>query len=260
MTLVEPQLSEQCCSTPETKTVWKNLGEDKILPVKINGEPLKVYKTGPKDAKTGIIGAYDILGFHPTTCQFYDRLARSRGGFQVSIPHYFKPENLPGKVLPDFAAVMARIKEHGMYKESHVDEMILAAVEDLRADGCDSFVIYGQCWGAMIAVQAATDKRMPFLAAGGPHPSLLSEELVSKVRCPLILLPSKDDDDMVPLIESVNNKQFEVESFHHRFETMVHGWTGGRGDFNNPEQRQAIEGAIDMLSGFTEKVVNASKA
>ncbi|KAF9943701.1 hypothetical protein BGZ72_003510, partial [Mortierella alpina] len=157
---------------------------------------LKTYRTGPKNAKIGIIGAYDICGFTPTTYRFYDTLARSHGGYQISIPHYFKKENLPGNAMPDRTATMGMIHKYGSYKESHVDEMILAAIKDLRADGCESFVMYGQCWGAWIAVQAAGDERMPFVGAGGVHPSLLTNELVFKTRIPLILLPTKDDDDM----------------------------------------------------------------
>jgi dienelactone hydrolase len=87
--------------------------------------------------------------------------------------------------------------KHGDYKNSHIDALIRAAVKDLRADGCTSFSIIGQCWGAWIAVQAASEEDAVFLAAGGPHPSMMSIETVKDVRCPLILLASKDEDDMV---------------------------------------------------------------
>ncbi|KAF9582320.1 hypothetical protein BGW38_000351 [Lunasporangiospora selenospora] len=155
---------------------------------------------------------------------------------------------------------MAFLSTHGHYTNSYVDELILAAVEDLRADGCTSFVIYGQCWGTNIALQAAADERMPFLAAGGPHPSLLTVEMAEKVRCPIILLPSKDEEDLVPIVEVVVDKGFAVPSFHYRFDDQVHGWTGGRGDFSDPHQRKAIEQATEFLASFTDKVVSAASA
>ncbi|KAF9156953.1 hypothetical protein BGX20_004142, partial [Mortierella sp. AD010] len=225
--MAAPTLSDRCCNTPAVEAVWKNLGEDKVLSTKVNGEDRKVYRTGPKDSKTGIIGVYDIFGFHPSTYQFYDRLATAHGGFQVSVPHWFKNGPPPKECFGDRPALMAWIAEHGSYSTSHFEELILATIEDLRADGCDSFVIYGQCWGTFIAVQAAAEEKLPILAAGGPHPSMMSEEVISNVRCPIILLPAGDDMDMVPLIEKVNKeKKFAVESFQHRFKNMKHGYTG----------------------------------
>ncbi|KAF9950831.1 hypothetical protein BGZ72_007568 [Mortierella alpina] len=195
MSTEQPQLSEACCNTPPTEAVYQHQGEDKVLPVTINGENLKTYRTGPKKAKIGIIGAYDVWGFTPTTYRFYDTLARSHGGYQISIPHYYKKENLRGNAMPDVSATMRMLFKYGSYKESHVDEMILAAIEDLRADGCQSFVMYGQCWGGRTAVQAAGDERMPLLGTGGVHPSLITQELISKARCPLILMPAKDNEE-----------------------------------------------------------------
>ncbi|KAF9205529.1 hypothetical protein BGZ49_003893 [Haplosporangium sp. Z 27] len=252
-------LTESCCNTPATETVWKNLGEDKVLATKVNGEERKTYRTGPKDSKIGIIGVYDVFGFHPTTYQFYDRLATAHGGFQISVPHWFKTGSVPKDIMGDRPAVRAWLEEHGSYTNAHLDELTLAAIDDLRADGCEFFVIYGQCWGTSIAIGAACDEKVPVLAAGGPHPSMMSEEVISKVRCPIILLPAIGDMDMVPLVEIVNEKKFEVESFHHRFETMNHGFTGARGDWSNPEHFKSGMQAIHMLADFTEKVVNASK-
>ncbi|KAF9358016.1 hypothetical protein BGX26_002656 [Mortierella sp. AD094] len=258
--MATPNLTDRCCNAPAAEATWKNLGEDKVLPTKVNGEDRKTYRTGPKHAKTGIIGVYDVLGFHPTTYQFYDRLATAHGGFQVSVPHWFKTGSVPMESLGNRPALIAWLAEHGSYSASHLDELILAAIEDLRADGCESFVIYGQCWGTLIAMQAAADEKLPILAAGGPHPSMMSEELISKVRVPIILLPAVDDMDMVPLVEAVNKeKKFAVESFHHRFDNMRHGFTGGRGDWSDPENFKAGMEAIHMLADFTEKVVKANK-
>ncbi|KAF8936715.1 hypothetical protein EDD21DRAFT_29601 [Dissophora ornata] len=259
--MVQPQLIDKCCNTPATEnTAWENLGEDKVLAIKIQGEDRKTYRTGPKDSKIGIIGVYDILGFHPTTYQFYDRLAKAHGGFQVSVPHMFKTGSVPAEHLGSRSAMVSWLDVHGSYSVSHLDELIMAAVEDLRADGCEQFVIYGQCWGTYIAIQAASDERQPFLAAGGPHPSMMSAELIEKVRCPIILLPTIEDMDMLPLMDIMKEKNLKIESFHHRFGNMHHGWTGCRGDWNIPEQFEAGQQAIHMLAEFAEKAVNANKA
>ncbi|KAG0046442.1 hypothetical protein BGZ83_008400 [Gryganskiella cystojenkinii] len=255
-------LSESCCNTPATHTVWQNQGELKNL--SFSGRENKTYRTGPKTATIGIIGIYDVFGYHPTTHQFYDRLAQAHGGFQVSVPHCFQQsglDSLPAEFLGDGAKMVSWIGANGSYgAPAHLDDLILAAVEDLKQDGCTDFVIYGQCWGAMIALAAAADERMTFLAAGGPHPSRMTIELMNATRCPVILLPASDDADMVALVAAVNERKFNVKSEHHRFDTVNHGWTGARGDWTNDEQRRCGELAIHLLANFTTKVVETHRA
>ncbi|KAF9910956.1 hypothetical protein EC991_005131 [Linnemannia zychae] len=252
-------LIDACCNTPATNAQWVNKGTDKVLATQVNGEDRMTYRTGPKDSKRGIIGVYDIFGFHPTTYQFFDRLALANGGFQVSVPFMFKQKSVPASLIGDRPAILEFVAKNGDYKNSHLDDLIRAAVEDLRADGCTSFSIIGQCWGTFIAVQAASDEGSVFLAAGGPHPSAITVEAVKDIKCPLILLPSKDDADMVPIIESVKHKNFAVESFHKRYDNMHHGWCGGRGDWDNPEQLKAALEAIEIFADYFAKVAEVAE-
>ncbi|KAF9566834.1 hypothetical protein EC968_003577 [Mortierella alpina] len=177
------------------------------------------------------------------------RLALAQGGFQVSAPYLFK-QIMPQSLLGDRGRLMAWLSEHGDYKNAHFDEVIRAAVEDLRADGCTSISIVGQCWGTLMAIKAASEDDSPFLAAGGPHPSFTTVEVVKNIQCPLILLPSKDEADMVPVIEAVNQKNFSIKSVQRRFDNMHHGWTGSRGDWSDPEQLKAGLEAVHLLADF----------
>ncbi|KAF9956381.1 hypothetical protein BGZ70_009913 [Mortierella alpina] len=242
-------LTHACCSKPPTDTQWQRKGEDRALTRKVNGEERRAYRTGPRESKRGIIAIYDIFGFHPTGIQFYDRLAMAHGGFQVSAPYLFK-QIMPQSLLGNREGVMAWLSEHGDYKNTHFDEVIRAAVEDLRADGCTSISIVGQCWGTFIAIKAASEDDSPFLAAGGPHPSFTTVDSVKDIKCPLILFPSKDEQDMVPVIEAVNEKRFSIKSMQQRFDTMHHGWTSSRGDWSDPEQLQAGLEAVHLLAEF----------
>ncbi|KAF9538070.1 hypothetical protein EC957_007259 [Mortierella hygrophila] len=250
---------EACCNTPPTNTEWVNKGVDKVLPTKVNGEDRLTYRTGPKDSKRGIIGVYDIFGFHPTTYQFFDRLALANGGFQVSVPHMFKEASPAAQLMGNLPALMEWVGKHGSYKESHIDAIIRSAVEDLRADGCTSFSIIGQCWGTWIAIQAASEEDSVFLAVGGPHPSRTTIEAVKDVKCPLVLVATKDEADMIPVVESVKHKNFAVESFHKRFENMHHGYCGGRGDWTDPEQFKAGLETIEIFADYFAKVVEVSE-
>ncbi|KAF8938090.1 hypothetical protein EDD21DRAFT_443343 [Dissophora ornata] len=251
-------LVDACCNTPPTNAQWQPTGYDKILANRVNEQECKVYRNGPKDSKRGLIALTDIFGFHPTTCQFLDLLAVANGGFQLSAPHIFDP--MPRSLLADRPAMMAWLDQNADYKKNHIYEIIRVAVEDLRADGCTTFSIVGQCWGAYLANQAASEEGQPFLATGGPHPSVTNIETVKDVKCPLILLPSKDEPDMIPVIESVKHKNFPVESFQKRFENVGHGWTGGRGDWSDPEQLKAGVEAIELLAQYFAKVSEVAQS
>ncbi|KAF9291231.1 hypothetical protein BGZ68_004751 [Mortierella alpina] len=255
-------LTSACCNTPSNQDAqWHDKGEYTTLSKEIAGEKVRTYVTGPKDSKRGLIAIYDIFGYHPTGLQFFDRIAESHGGFQLSVPDIFGKEGgIDNALMGDGSKVMAWIGAHGDYKKNHIDEIIRVAVEDLRKAGCTSFSIFGQCWGTLMAVKAASEEDSPFLAVGGPHPSFITIDAVKDVKAPLVLLASKDEADMIPVVESVKGKNFPVESFHSRFDNMHHGWTGGRGDWTQPEQFKAGLEAVDQLGAYFAKVASHAES
>ncbi|KAF8938089.1 hypothetical protein EDD21DRAFT_373363 [Dissophora ornata] len=253
-------LTDACCNNQPTSAEWQPKGTDTVLATKVDGHERKVYRTGPKDSKRGIVAIHDPLGLHPTSIQVYDRVAQSHGGFQVAAPHLFMNGGLPVSLLGSRPAMLAWVGENADFKKNHIDKLILAAVEDLRADGCTTFSIFGQCMGAYIAVLAASEPEQPFLATGGPHPSATTVETVKNVGCPLILLASKDEADMVPVIESVKHKNFPVESFQARFDNVPHGWCGSRGDWSNPEEFKAGLEVVDLLGEYFAKVAEIAES
>ncbi|KAF9575337.1 hypothetical protein EC968_003388 [Mortierella alpina] len=250
-------LSAACCNTPfNNNAQWDNMGEFTTLSKEIAGEKVKTYVTGPKDSKRGLVAIYDIAGYSPSGLQFFDRIAESHGGFQVIAPNFFgKVGGMDKALVGDMSKMTAWVNVHGDYKKNHVDETIRVAVEDLRKAGCTSFSIFGQCWGVWMSVKAGSEEDSPFLAIGGVHPAPLSVETVKDVKAPLILLPAKDDKDMIPVIESLKDKNFPVESFHKRFDDMYHGFTGARGDWTQADQLKAGLEAVDLLGAYFSKVV-----
>ncbi|KAF9433986.1 hypothetical protein BGZ76_008727 [Entomortierella beljakovae] len=250
-------LSDACCNGKPTNAEWEHKGTKVPLSSKINGVEYSVYRTGPKDSKRGLIAIGDPLGLSPTTLQVYDRIAISHGGFQVAAPYLFKDGPLPESFLGNRDAMITWIGANGDFKKNFIDQIILAAVEDLRAAGCTTFSIFGQCWGAFISLQAVSEPNQPFLAAGGLHPSNTNIETVKNVNCPLILLASKDEEDMIPVIESIKHKNFPVESFQARFDDVPHGWCGSRGDWTIPEQYKSGLKAVDLLGEYFSKVAVA---
>ncbi|KAG0223964.1 hypothetical protein B0O80DRAFT_493766 [Mortierella sp. GBAus27b] len=252
-------MNDACCNTPPTTTEWQPRGEHKALAT-INGIERKVYRTGPSTSKRGIVAIHDPFGLRSTSIQVYDRVAESHGGFQLAAPHMFPNGTIPESLLGDRPAMMAWIGANGDYRGNHVHEVILAAVEALRADGCTTFSIFGQCWGAYASVLAASQPESVFLSAGGPHPSLMTIETVKDVRCPLILLASKDEADLVPVIESLDHKNFPVKSFQTRFDTVPHGWCGSRGNWSDPEEYKTGLQVVHLLGEYFANVASVAES
>ncbi|KAF9162539.1 hypothetical protein DFQ26_003463 [Actinomortierella ambigua] len=247
-------LSNACCNTPPTDAQWKEKGVLKTLD---NGR--QVYRTGPKDAKRGIVAFYDIFAWHPTTYQFYDRLAEK--GFQVSVLHVFTAGGYPPEKLGNRDELMAWIGNYD-YTKADLYGFAKAAVEDLRKDGVKTFAVMGQCWGVLMSSKVASEANSPFCAWGGAHPSFVNGEAVKDAKIPAIFLPSKDESekDMADAIDVLNSKHMAIKSVQHRFNNMHHGWTGGRGDWSDPEQKKEGELAIDLLADYFGKAAAAEEA
>lgn len=68
-----------------------------------------------------------------------------------------------------------------------------------QTEGITSVGIFGFCWGGRTSLSAALE--IDEIKAGGlVHPALVKNEEADSVKRPLILLPAKDDIDMVRLV------------------------------------------------------------
>jgi len=73
---------------------------------------------------------------------------------------------------------------------------ILAVIEHYKKQGVASFGIFGFCWGAKMAIQAGAE--IPEIKGVGlVHPSFMAQEDFEKVQSPVLILPSKDEADLV---------------------------------------------------------------
>lgn len=154
----------------------------------------------------------------------------------MSAPELLPEGGLPLSILGsgDRTAIMEWLAKAGDYEKNHMDETIAAAVQDLRNDGCTTFAIYGQCWGALISAKAAWQAGNVFLACGGPHPSIKSIDWVKDIKCPMILCLASDDDDMVTWGEE-NTRERELDN----------GWMqSGKPGFQEKERKGVFNQGI----------------
>ncbi|KAG0046500.1 hypothetical protein BGZ83_008335 [Gryganskiella cystojenkinii] len=245
---MEIQVTDACCNTPPTKTIWERQGAFRPLSKHVNGIERKTYRVGPRDSKMGVVALIDIHGFHPTTIQFLDTLASK--GFQVSAIDLFLHGPMPDEYMGDMAKLGGWIRANAGYENNHVRELVKIAAQDLKTDGCDSLFVIGHCWGTHLAIRAASEPDSVFLGVAGPHPTAVTPMLVEELRCPLAIFPSKDEPDMLPVIAIVQQKGFSTPSVHVRFDNVDHGFCGGRGDWTVPEQNEAAGQVLQQMTDF----------
>lgn len=93
-------------------------------------------------------------------------------------------------------AILAFIEENGNWNKNVKTDVQNVIQHYKRTEEITSIGIFGFCWGGRITLDAALE--IDEIKAGGlVHPSLIKDDEAERVRRPLILLPSKNEADMV---------------------------------------------------------------
>lgn len=93
-------------------------------------------------------------------------------------------------------AILAFIEENGSWKKNVKTDVQTVIDYYKKNEEINSVGIFGFCWGGRISLDAVIE--IDEIKAGGlVHPSLIKNEEAESVKTPLILLPSKDEADMV---------------------------------------------------------------
>lgn len=101
-------------------------------------------------------------------------------------------------------AILAFIEENGNWNKNVKTDVQTVIEHYKNAEQINSVGIFGFCWGGRITLDAVLE--LSEIKAGGLiHPSLIKNEEAESVKCPLILLPAKDEPDMVPKPYSVQS-------------------------------------------------------
>jgi len=168
------------------------------------------------------------------------------------MPDYFRGKSLiPG--LPGFAEAFAL--------ESNLTN-VLRDWERVKKFGesipCKTYGSIGTCWGTYPVMHFST---IPDFKAGvsmhPSHPQIMpmmgqnETEILTKVQCPQLLMPSKDDAASVKLGGLAENTLKDVKIIE--FNEMDHGWTV-RGNLSVPaidrDVHKALESAIKFFQYY----------
>ncbi|KAI8844677.1 Alpha/Beta hydrolase protein [Chytriomyces cf. hyalinus JEL632] len=237
-------LNPTCCTLAPVQPEYVSKGEI----VKIGA--LDVYVVGPKGAKNAILVNYDIFGDHPNTRQVLDIL--SSHGFRVAMPDLCRGDPWDAKNWPPaggFAEVLAHINKNASYESIAAD--MRATQAHLKAEGSQHFGVIGFCWGGMMAAKLAAEPDLKLEAFVAAHPAGIQLDVAAGAKCPLLLLPAKDDpketfDEVFRVVSAIHPSSKQV-----RFDDAHHGFLAARADFKNELlAKRANEGIREMHDFF----------
>ncbi|TIA74922.1 hypothetical protein E3P91_00688 [Wallemia ichthyophaga] len=249
-------MSAACCSIPPVidQTNYQPKGQYEKV-----GYFNKAYVTGPADSKTVLVGIYDIFGYFNQTLQGADILADK--GYRVVLPDFFRGKPFPlekfppgneadqselGKFFSTVAAPPARIPE------------LINISGELRAKH-DKVGLVGFCWGAAIALNAATQDAKLFDAVAVLHPAMLDAGVVEKVKTPIGFFPSKDEDgsEVKKVIDILSSNEFKEKNVYHHFNTekAIHGFAAARCNLQDEEAKKVYVEAYERLTTFFKNAI-----
>ncbi|KAI8624894.1 alpha/beta-hydrolase [Xylariaceae sp. FL1651] len=241
--------SEACCNIPpivakgyEAKGGYEELGG------------YKTYVTGPSDAKKGVIMIYDIFGYYPQTLQGADIIATSDATkYKVFIPDWFKGDPCPIEWFPPDNE--EKQKKLGGFFQKNSPPSVAAKVPDYQKAVSEKYpeikewAILGFCWGGKVVSLVVSSPENPFKAGVEAHPAMVDPSDAEKIKVPLALLASKDENpEDVKKFESNLTGPKYVETFG----DQIHGWMAARSDLENErvmsEYKRGYETVLKFLS------------
>lgn len=109
-----------------------------------------------------------------------------------------------------------------------------------------SWGIIGYCWGGKMTslITGQSDK---FKAAVQTSPAMVDADDASKVKCPMMMLASKDEpaEDV-----SKYEKSLKVEKHVETFNDQLHGWMSARADLADSAVKKEYERGYQLAIGW----------
>jgi carboxymethylenebutenolidase len=258
----EFKLSEACCSVPAVQASYVSKGKTEHIGT------LPVYFAGPAAEKVTscLVLIYDIFGLHPNAYQVTDLLQsqlQARGVHTlVVMPDWFRgwnPGPMPTPNTPEQQAW--RQNMHKWIGENATWEKLVHDFEHLKNHikekyNVTEFGTIGFCWGAKIALAAAKHKDLGVVGSALVHPSAVTVETMKDVDVPICALPSKNEEDFIPIMATLKDKPCWSRCYHERFDDMQHGWCGSRGDWKDENIAARATHAIQLVVNFANDVLH----
>ncbi|KIW86565.1 hypothetical protein Z517_01963 [Fonsecaea pedrosoi CBS 271.37] len=243
--------SAACCNTP---AVVGHGYKEKGNYITVNG--MKTYATGPSSATQGVVIVFDIFGFFPQTLQGADLIAYADKDhqYQVYMPDFFDGE--PADISwypPDTEEKGKKLGE--FFQTAAAPPKTVArlnkVMEELQAKnpGVKSWGVLGYCWGGKI-VNLVSGSNTVFKAAVACHPAMVDPNDAPNVAIPMLMIPSKDEDQ-----EAVDKYEANLKVPHQVewFKDHIHGFMAARSDLSDEDVKAAYAKAYRIVLDFLHK-------
>ncbi|KAJ3054136.1 hypothetical protein HK097_002566 [Rhizophlyctis rosea] len=245
--LKEGDHNHTCCSLPPFNSEYVPKGHVQTL-----GD-LPVYFAGEK-GKKAVIVIPDIFGLHKLTQQFADALAFQ--GFYIALLDSFRgnPWSKAPLILDELKAFLSANVPYDPVMKSDV----LSVISHLHSQGVESIAALGFCWGGLITTQLGSDEEVVqkgLKAVSSVHPSFHTLETVKGLKVPVAYLPSQNESDFKPLLDSLSHLPFASKNVHVRFDDVHHGFAAARANYDDPVNVKRSGEAVQVLKAFYESVL-----
>jgi dienelactone hydrolase len=243
--------SAACCNVPPVVTKgYKEKGSYEDL------GGFKTYVTGPADATKAIVVIYDIFGYFPQTLQGADILANAgKEKYRVLIPDWFKGSPADISWYPPTNDEQKK-NLGAFFQEFPPPKVAGQAIPYVKAvseklPNVKSWAVLGYCWGGKVVSLVTASEDNPFSAAAEIHPAMVEPADAAKIRVPLCLLASKDEDaDAVAQFD----KNLTVEKHVETFPDQIHGWMAARSDLEDKKVEAEYKRGYETVLKFFGKV------
>uniref|UniRef100_A0A7S3ZCA9 Dienelactone hydrolase domain-containing protein n=2 Tax=Lotharella globosa TaxID=91324 RepID=A0A7S3ZCA9_9EUKA len=120
-----------------------------------------------------------------------------------------------------------------------------------------SIGLLGFCWGGLMCFGCAgLDQTFTYSAIASIHGANLTGEMASKIKCPAMVCPSKDDPPYDDMKKALDGKPFAKHCVYHNFTEQIHGFCAARGDWTKKETKADVDKALDMAVEFFGKMAD----
>lgn len=235
---------------------------------KAQGEEVKLgpenaYVAGDTKWESAVIVCHDVFGPNKGTHhQLCDAIAA--GGHYVVMPDFFKG----GSIEPFYASktVPKGVEWLAQFNWKHCSTVLESVYAHLKEKGIKRIGSIGFCWGAWVVAKMCQNKEH-CQAGVWAHPTIFvakeiyegetEQELAAAVKCPILILPSKQEPEFYKngeLIKIMADNGISSETLI--FEDQNHGWMiRGSGWLGNYYQK----GTTDQKAIIgVQRAVNAS--
>ncbi|KAI0203234.1 alpha/beta-hydrolase [Astrocystis sublimbata] len=239
--------SKACCNVPPIASKGYNA---KGKYEELGG--LNTYVTGTSSTSKGIITIFDIFGFYPQTLQGADITAESGDAkYKVFIPDWFKGAPYPLEHFPP--ASEEDQKKFGEFFQKNSPQGVAASVPAYVKAVAEKYpeikewAILGFCWGGKVVSLVATSPENPFKVGIEAHPAMVDPEDAKKIKIPLVLLASKDEDP-----EDVKKFDANLTAPKHveTFPDQIHGWMAARADLEDERVKSEYKRGYEVVLKF----------